>query len=186
DARRLYAGPLAALRATGRAPGAERLSREYERVRGSELRRMRWTDIATYLADELLPKVDVATMAHGLEARAPLLDQEVVRFALSLPDGWLVGPDGGKLILRRLLARHVPRELFERPKQGFSIPLSRWLTGAASTRLDQLASSERLLGTGWFRRDGLRAMAAEHRSGQRDHGERLFTLLVLDEWLRQQ
>src|SRR5205807_7733856 len=67
--------------------------------------RMRYVDMQTYLADCLMPKVDVASMANSLEVRAPLLDQEIVRFAMSLPDEWLLGPDGGKRILREVLYR---------------------------------------------------------------------------------
>lgn len=183
--RRLYAGELAQWHREHSGAASGMIRSEYDGASGSALRRMRWADMSTYLADELLPKVDVATMAHGLEARAPLLDQEVVRFALSLPDEWMMGGDGGKLILRKLLDRYLPRELFERPKQGFDLPLGRWLAGTASHRLSALARSERLRDAGWLNGAGVDAMVAEHGSGARDHGQQLFTLLVLDEWLAQ-
>lgn len=185
DAAMLYAGQLADMRARGQSIGNARLVHEYERSSGSDLRRMRWTDISTYLADELLPKVDVMTMAHGLEARSPLLDQDVVRFALSMPDEWLWGPSGGKALLRSLLGRYLPPELFDRPKQGFSIPLSHWLARGTGGHLERMVTSDRLLDSGWFERDGLRALVEEHERGRRDHGARLFSLIVLDEWLRQ-
>lgn len=183
--RRLYAGELAQWHREHGGAASAMIRAEYDRAAGSALRRMRWADISTYLADELLPKVDVATMAHGLEARAPLLDQEVVQFALSLPDSWLIGGDGSKLILRRLLDRYLPPELFVRPKQGFSLPLGKWLSGAARERLGDLSRSERLQDTGWLDGAVINAMAAEHRSGVRDHSQRLFSLIVLDEWLAQ-
>jgi asparagine synthase (glutamine-hydrolysing) len=137
----------------------------------------------TYLADCLMPKVDVASMAHSLEVRAPLLDHEVVRFALTLPDEYVLGPGGGKRVLRALLARHVPRELFERPKQGFTIPLKRWFAGPVRGAVEALAHSPRLMDTGWFRPQGITAMVREHADGARDHSDRLYSLLFLDRWL---
>lgn len=183
DARSLYAGDLAEARRNG--PGASQLlAALYQRAGGSELRRMRYVDIASYLADCLLPKVDVATMAHGVEARAPLLDQEVLAFALSLPDEYVMGASGGKRILRTLLGRYLPRELFERPKQGFSVPLKSWFLTEARGTVAALADSERLVGSGWFRADGIRTLVSEHMAGLRDNSDRLYSLLVLDEWLK--
>ena len=159
------------------------LARLYGACSGSALRRMRYVDIRTYLADCLMPKVDVATMAHGLEARAPLLDHSVVEFALSLPDAWLVGPTGGKRILRTVLGRYLPTQLFERPKQGFDLPLHRWFAGPMRARVAALPASERLRDTGWIKASGVERLLREHDAGVRDHSQRLFSLLVLDEWL---
>jgi asparagine synthase (glutamine-hydrolysing) len=185
DAARLYAGPLAESRRAG-DPASALIADAYRRSEGSALRRMRYADIETYLADDLLPKVDVATMAHGLEARAPLLDHEVVRFALSLPDEHLIDGGGGKRPLRALLKRYVPAELFERPKQGFSVPLPRWFAGDVRKRLDAMASSERFAELGWFRPHALAHVVEEHASGVRENSQRLFSLLMLDEWLKSQ
>jgi asparagine synthase (glutamine-hydrolysing) len=184
EVRRLYAGELRELRRTAAGPTALLVSR-YEECEGSELRRMRWVDITTYLADCLLPKVDVATMAHGLEARAPLLDQEILRFALSLPDEWMVDHQGGKKILKEVLHRYCPPELFARPKQGFSLPLGAWFRQSLNTRIEALPDSERLRSTGWLDPAGIRTLLAEQMAGLRDHSQRLYSLLVLDEWLRQ-
>jgi asparagine synthase (glutamine-hydrolysing) len=144
---------------------------------------MRYADMETYLADDLMPKVDVASMAHGLEVRAPLLDHEVVRFGLSLPNEYLLDARGGKRILRDLLLRHLPRDLVERPKRGFSVPLAPWFRSALRPHIEALASSERLGGLGLLEPDGIRRLVDEHMTGIRDHGERLYTLLVLDQWL---
>jgi asparagine synthase (glutamine-hydrolysing) len=152
---------------------------------GSPLRRMRAVDIATYLADDLLPKSDVATMAHGLEARAPLLDHRVVEFALSMPDEWITDARTGKKLLRALLARYLPLDLFDRPKQGFSLPLQRWFAGELRPQLLALAESPPLMDTGWSNARGIRSMIDEHVAGRRDHSQRLYSMLVLDEWLRQ-
>jgi asparagine synthase (glutamine-hydrolysing) len=185
EIRRLYKGPLAAVRANGHPQPSHQLESIYRETEGSPLQRMRRVDIETYLADCLMPKVDVATMAHGLEARAPLLDQEVVEFAMSLPDPWLVTRRGGKEILKTLATRYLPASFFERPKQGFDVPLQVWFGGAMRTTLDRLVTSERLLDTGWFDSRGLRLLAEDHLRGTRDQTNRLYNLLVLEEWLGQ-
>jgi asparagine synthase (glutamine-hydrolysing) len=183
----LYAGDL--LRERRDSGNAVRawLAQLYQNGNGTALRRMRLVDVQTYLADCLMPKVDVATMGHGLEARAPLLDQEVLEFALGLPDRWLVDGNGGKPLLKALLQRFVPAELFQRPKHGFTPPLQVWFgCGPTSAWADRLAESASLCDSGWLNPAGIRAMAREHQDGIRDHSQRLYLLLVLREWLNQQ
>jgi len=183
EAASLFAGELlAARRANGDLAGA-RLARLYREAEGSDLRRMRHVDMQTYLADCLMPKVDVASMANSLEVRAPLLDQEIVRFAMSLPDEWLLGEDGGKRILRDVLYRYLPKPLFDRPKQGFSIPLKRWFADDARDVVAALSKSPALMDTGWFNAAAIDALVAEHAAGARDHSDRLYSLLFLDRWL---
>ena len=155
----------------------------FEAVGGDALRRMRAADMATYLADCLMPKVDVATMAHALEARAPLLDTVLADFALTLPQRYLIDRTGGKRVLRSLLARYVPRTLVERPKQGFTVPLDEWFRGPLSERLREIARSDALAALG-LDLDGLASLRDEHARGQRNHGDRLFALLALDDWAR--
>jgi asparagine synthase (glutamine-hydrolysing) len=183
EAEFLYDGELLDRRRAGLDPARELLVSAYERASGSALRKMRHADIQTYLADDLMPKIDVATMAHSLEARAPLLDQEVLGFGLSLPDDFLVDRGGGKRILRDLLARYMPRPLFERPKQGFSVPLQVWFAGKLRPRLEALARSEALRELNMFRPEGIRRMVEEHSAGVRDHSQRLFSILQLEDWL---
>jgi asparagine synthase (glutamine-hydrolysing) len=184
----LYAGELLTRRREGgvSATPTDLLAARYDAAPGSDLQRMRHVDVSTYLADCLMPKVDVATMAHALELRAPLLDQEVLRFALALPDEWLVDQRGGKRVLRALLARYLPDSLFDRPKQGFSVPLTRWFNGSVRNVVSALPRSERLRETGWLQPSGIQAIVHEHVHELRDHGQRLFSLMVLDEWLKQQ
>ena len=186
EVQSLYAGNL--LRERRDSGNAVRgwLAQLYRSGNGSALRRMRLVDVSTYIADCLMPKVDVATMAHGLEARSPLLDQEVVEFALGLPDQWLLDGNGGKPLLKALLGRFLPANLFERPKHGFSVPLQVWFAGGPiSVWADQLAESESLCDCGWLNPIGIRNMAREHRDGLRDHSQRLYNLVVLREWLNQ-
>jgi asparagine synthase (glutamine-hydrolysing) len=185
ESHALYAGELAALRRDEPAGhAAAHLASLYDSASGSEIRRMRFADMSTYLADELMPKVDVASMAHSLEVRAPLLDQEIIRFAMTLPDEWLIGPGGGKRILRTLLGRYLPISLFERPKQGFSIPLKNWFATSVYDSVAALSRSERLMDTGWFNGRGIDALVRENASGERDTSELLYSLLFLDEWLK--
>ncbi len=181
----LYDGELRAVRQRHGAAARAAVAGFYRAAAGSPLRRMRYADMRTYLSECLMPKVDVATMAHGLEARAPLLDQEILRFALSLPDAWLIDREQGKLLLRDLAHRYLPPALMQRPKQGFSVPLAPWFAGKAAARVERLAKAGPLIASGWFSADGVRRILREHTAGQRDHGERLFNLLVLDEWLSQ-
>jgi asparagine synthase (glutamine-hydrolysing) len=183
EARRLYAGELREARNGSIGAAVEHFADLYRSCPGTGLRRVRYADATTYLADCLMPKVDVATMAHGLEARAPLLDQDVMRFALALPDAWLLDDSGGKKILKAVLARYLPLSLFDRPKQGFSVPLKTWFVGNTRSVAASVATSERLRDTGWFQTAGLQSLVDEHASGLRDHSQRIFSLLVLDEWL---
>ena len=105
-------------------------------------------DLRHYLPDDILTKVDRTTMAVGLEGREPLLDHRLVEFALRLPLALRRGPLGTKHLLRRVLYRYVPRAMMERPKQGFAIPMSRWLRGELSGLLDAHLAPERIRAAG--------------------------------------
>lgn len=183
EAKFLYDGELLDRRRAGFDPARRLLEDAYKHAKGTALRKMRYADIRTYLADDLMPKVDVATMAHSLEARSPLLDQEVLAFGLSLPDNFLVDAYGGKRILRDLLARYVPRSMFQRRKQGFSVPLTVWFSGELRPRLEALGHSEALRDLALINPEGVRRLVAEHVAGARDHSQRLFSLLQLENWL---
>ena len=184
DRRRLVAGELAETSAVRDDRVSEDLRAMYEACDGSDLRRMRYVDIRSYLADCLMPKADVSSMAHGLELRAPLLDHEIVRFALSLPDEFLHDGKRGKLPLRSLVARYLPASLFSRPKQGFTPPVTEWLRTSHADSVRRLAKSERFAALGWFNPRFIDALGTEHLAGNRDNGERLFALLALDQWLK--
>ena len=151
----------------------------------TRLQQMRTADFDSYLADCLMPKSDVASMAHGLELRAPLLDQHVVAFAIGLPDAWISTGKRGKLLLRALLARYLPADLFERRKQGFDPPLDHWFRTELRAEIEALPTSPILADTGWFDMTGLRDLVAEHLRGDRNHTHRLFHFLTLNEWLSQ-
>ena len=140
-------------------------------------------DTQTYLPGDILVKVDRTAMAHSLETRAPLLDHRVFEAAWRTPMPLKIAAGQGKQLLRHLLARHVPRPMFERPKQGFAIPLSHWLrTDLRGWVEDLLADATR--SDSLLRADVLRTLWHDHRVGTADHSERLWSALMLLQWLR--
>lgn len=180
----LYRGALRETRLARAETADQLIARLYSESSGTDLNRMRRVDLKSYLADCLMPKVDVATMAHGLEARAPLLDHKILEFATSLPDTWSTDMKTGKKMLRDVLARYVPRTMFERRKAGFALPLKTWFATSARDRVERLGRNSALMDTGWIDGRGLQQMIAEHAAGARNHTDRLYNLLALDEWLR--
>jgi asparagine synthase (glutamine-hydrolysing) len=148
---------------------------------GPLLDRMRRLDTLAYLPDDVLAKVDRASMAAGLEARVPLLDRSLVAFAWRLPPHLLVRGGARKWILREVLARHVPRAVFERPKQGFAPPLAAWLRGPLRTYAGDLLHGPDL-GGGFLDRARIRTMFAEHQSGTRNHAVGLWPVLAFEAW----
>lgn len=134
------------------------------------------------LPDDILVKVDRASMAFGLEVRAPLLDYRIAEFAWRLPPDWLMRDAQGKWPLRELLARHVPRELFERPKQGFSPPISHWLRHELRDWAGDLLAPDRLRREGFFRPEVVDRLWRECQTGKRWHA-RLWPILMFQNWL---
>jgi asparagine synthase (glutamine-hydrolysing) len=143
---------------------------------------MMLVDFTTYLADDILTKVDRASMGVGLEVRCPLLDPKVIELAWSLPSSMRMGPRGGKHILQNLLARHVPRELFERPKQGFNVPLEEWLRGPLRDWAEALLDERRLHVEGYFRPRAVRQLWRDHLSGRRPCTFLIWSLLTFQAW----
>jgi asparagine synthase (glutamine-hydrolysing) len=142
-------------------------------------------DIQTYLAGDLLPKMDIATMAHSLEARSPFLDHVLMEFAASLPARQKLRGTRGKRILKRALRGTLPDEILDRPKMGFGVPLDRWfrheLRDLPAERLLDPAALER----GYLRREEIERLIAEHQDGRADHSSRIWALLQLDGWHRE-
>jgi len=139
-------------------------------------------DLMFYLPDDILTKVDRASMAHSLEVRVPLLDHRFVEFAHHLPH--LMKYDGHtqKLLLRRMLGRHVPAQLRERPKQGFGAPLDHWFRHELQDQLCDLLSVERLSQQGALNPSFVQSMLNEHLSGLKNHQHTLWNLYVLQQW----
>lgn len=152
-------------------------------VRGLDpVSRMMMLDTLVYLPNDILVKVDRATMASSLEARAPLLDLEVLRLAWSLPLALKVR-DGGKWILREVLARRVPRSLFERPKRGFGVPIEHWLRTDLRGWAEDLLAPDALVRDGFFDAARVRALFREHLRGI-NHQARLWPILMFQQWRR--
>jgi len=150
---------------------------------GGIVERAMATDIKTYLVDDILTKVDRASMAYSLEARVPLLDHRIVEFAARLPMGLKVHGGGTKHLLRKILYRYVPRERIDRPKMGFGIPVNRWLRNELQPLLAEYLNGERIRREGFLRPEGVGRVVREHLSGRRDHQYRLWALLVFAMWV---
>lgn len=144
---------------------------------------MTLTDLCVYLPDDILTKLDRASMAVGLEARVPFLDHHVVEFAARLPMSLKTKGKQGKRVLRRILERHLPANLFERPKKGFSVPLAEWLRGPLRNWADELLDPVRLRSEGYFDVGAVRQRWEEHRSGRQDWHSFLWNILSFQAWL---
>jgi asparagine synthase (glutamine-hydrolysing) len=149
---------------------------------GGIVERAMATDILTYLPDDILAKVDRASMAYSLEARVPLLDHRVVEFAARLPMEFKVRGGETKHLLRKILLRHVPGELLDRPKMGFGIPVNRWLRNELRPLLSEYLNEERIRREKYLAPEGVARVVREHLSGRRDHQYRLWSLLVFAMW----
>ncbi len=140
-------------------------------------------DAMTYLPDDVLTKVDRATMAVSLEARVPLLAPAVVRHAARLPDGMRVRHGRGKWALRQLLLRRHPADVVERPKSGFGVPIAAWLRGPLRPWAEDLLSPAALDAAGAFRVAPVRAAWNDHQRGRRDASYELWAVLMAQDWL---
>jgi asparagine synthase (glutamine-hydrolysing) len=144
---------------------------------------MMLSDALGYLPDDVLAKVDRASMAVSLEVRSPLLDAEVIALAARLPSGLKLRDGVGKWALRRLLARRLPPELSGQPKMGFAVPRGDWLRGPLRAWAEALLDPEALRAQGTFDARVVQRRWLEHRSGRRDWQHHLWSLLMFQSWL---
>jgi asparagine synthase (glutamine-hydrolysing) len=144
-------------------------------------------DLLMYLPNDLLAKVDQASMAHSLECRGPFLDHRVVELALAMPVGRKLRLRGGrsKVVLKEAFAELLPPAIRTRPKMGFGVPLDRWFRNELKDELRAVLLDPVSLGRGLFREAAVRALVEEHISGAKDHAYRLWGLLMLELWFRE-
>jgi asparagine synthase (glutamine-hydrolysing) len=150
------------------------------------LTRMQYLDAITYMPDDILVKVDRASMAVSLESRVPLLDHRVVEFAFALPNRMKVREGEGKWILRQVLDRYVPRRLTDRPKMGFGIPVDAWLRGPLKDWAWERLRPAALARHGVLREHPIQTAWDEHQSGRQNLAYPLWTALMLQDWLERE
>jgi asparagine synthase (glutamine-hydrolysing) len=146
--------------------------------------RTQFVDIQTYLPDDLLVKVDIATMIHSLEGRSPFLDHELAEFAARLPAGYKLRGRTSKYILKQALRNYLPESILHRDKQGFGMPVGRWFRRELRSVAYDVLLDPHTLQRGILDGDAVRALLDEHVSGQVNHGYRIWQLLFLELWFR--
>ena len=160
-------------------------ARHFARTTGHDhLTRITYVDIKTYLANDILVKVDRMSMANSLEVRAPFLDHRLLEFAATLPANLKFRGTTSKYLVKRYLERRLPAALVHRPKRGFSIPLAQWLRHELRDTASDLLFAERSRTRGYFAGTHLRRLWDEHQRGRRNHSHRLWALMVLELWHR--
>lgn len=150
--------------------------------RFDKLAQQQYVDIKTYLADDILTKVDRMSMAVSIEARVPLLDYHIVEFAMNLPPHMKLNGSRTKSILRNAVKRLVPDIVLEKPKQGFSIPMKHWLRTSLKSMMLDLLSRDSLHKHGYFDRPMVSKWIQEHLNGYANHSHRLWSLMVFEMW----
>jgi asparagine synthase (glutamine-hydrolysing) len=145
---------------------------------------VQYLDLKTYLVGDINTKVDRASMAHSLEVREPLMDHPLVEWLATLPTSLKVRGQEGKVLLKKAMAPHLPRELMYRPKMGFSVPLAQWFRGPLRQRVRDAVLGDRLADTGLFNTGYLKRLLDDHQSGLRDYSASLWTLLMFEGFLR--
>jgi len=141
-------------------------------------------NMTTYLPGDLLVKTDRMTMANSLEARCPFLDHELLEFSCTIPSELKLKGMTTKYILKRALQDIVPQEIIRRKKHGFGVPVGRWFRTSLNSYLHETLLGREALARGYFHEPTLRRLIAEHESGKRDHGHRLWSLLTFEIWHR--
>ena len=148
--------------------------------------KMMFTDVATYLPDNILTKVDRASMSVSLEARVPLLDHRIAEFAWKLPFSYKYKEGQSKFILRQILYKYVPKEIIDRPKKGFSVPIEEWLVGPLFEWADEIIKGQDLVDQGYLDVKLIRTMWSEHVSGERRWHAQIWRILIFQMWLKKQ
>jgi asparagine synthase (glutamine-hydrolysing) len=164
-------------------------SEQFERLldessSSEQINRLLYLDSKTYLPGDILTKVDRMSMAHSIEAREPLLDHKLIEFVGTIPASLKLRGLQTKHILKRALDGLVPDQIINRPKQGFGVPINKWLNNDLREMLNDTLTDSRTRQRGYFNQNAVEAMLDEHRRGRRDHALQLWSLLTLELWHR--
>ena len=163
----------------------ESFKRAYQRATHADpVNRILYIDLKTYLADDILVKVDRMSMAHGLEVRVPFLDHRLVETLAHLPGRVKVPGRATKPLLRSILDGRIPHAAWDRPKHGFTAPVGQWLRNGLRGFVEELLFSQSSVGRGLFDGNGLRLLWEDHLAGREDHGQEIWVLLMLEAWHR--
>ena len=156
----------------------------YQEAQGlPPLDRMLYVDYKTWLVDDILVKIDRASMAYGLEIRSPFMDHRLFEFCATLPAGWKLRRGRGKAILRHAARKLLPTSILRRQKKGFNAPVSHWIVGSWRELVEEQLGPRKLQATGVLDPRAVAGLLAEHRAGRKDRGYQLFCLLQLSLWL---
>ena len=157
--------------------------RSQKQGRTEHQHRMMYWDAMTYLPDDILCKVDRAAMGIGLESRIPFLDHRVAELAWKIPLNMKIRNGQGKWILRQVLYKYIPKELIERTKTGFGVPVGEWLCGPLLEWAESLLDESRLKKEGYFNTTVVRQKWADHKAGTRNWTQSIWTILMFQAWL---
>jgi len=180
-----WTDPVAILQHTDESLPADTFS-SFDPLLHDAEQRMMACDALSYLPDDILVKVDRASMGAGLETRAPFLDHRVVEFAWRLPLEMKIRSGQGKWLLRQVLYNRVPKALLDRPKAGFRVPIGSWLCGPLQDWAESLLDAGRLQGEGFLRPQPIRELWEQHRSGKHSSSNQLWAVLMFQAWLEQE
>jgi len=151
----------------------------------NDMERMMYLDLLTYLPGDILTKVDRASMANSLETRLPFLDHRLIEFVWSLPHEFKYSNGQTKLLLKEVLNKYIPKRLYDRPKQGFGIPVNEWLKGSLRPWGEDLLSENILKDQGFFDAEKVRKKWVEHQSGKSNWQHQLWNVLMFQSWLEE-
>ena len=181
---RFYAPALARLART--RPYLDQSFGEYFQKAGNwpALSRLLYVDSKTWLVDDLLVKADKMTMAASVELRVPFLDHKVVEFAARLPDEFKLNGKSGKRILKKVAEKYLPGQIVHRTKQGFPLPVKRWMGGELYGDIRKLLLSDRVADLGLFHPPYLDRLLRQHQTGAGDHSRRIFSIMILIHWIK--
>jgi len=184
DKEGLYTPEFLARLGAGKCLALDYLGKAFAACAGEDfVNRLLYVDFKTYLPECLMTKVDIAAMANSLEGRSPFLDHEFVELVYRMPGDWkLKGLRGHKWLLKEAFRDQLPPLIFNRGKMGFGIPLGTWFRGPLRPFWEEHVLGTGALARGYFNPAALRRLWSEHQGGRRDHGYRLWALLMLELW----